>query len=135
MFIVILKLRMFEKFSKNRTLKERILLHIWRSKFYRDYFKTEKEKIENKIIKYIHLLIGFIIFIFVFFLEKNSGLEFNFERINETQLNEFLDNLFNLNYKIIHSLYWLILILFIFYWWRLRNIIYYLMNKIGRAHV
>ena len=32
---------MLEKFSKNRTLLERITLHIWRSKFYRDYFKTE----------------------------------------------------------------------------------------------
>jgi hypothetical protein len=120
---------MLEKFSKNRTLLERITLHIWRSKFYRDYFKIEKEKIENKIIKYIHILIGFIIFIFVFFLEENSGLEFNFERVNETQLSEFLNNLFNLNNKIIHSLYWFILILFIFYWWRLRNFIYYLMNK------
>jgi hypothetical protein len=26
-------------------------------------------------------------------------------------------------------LYWLFLILFIFYWWRLRNSIYFLMNK------
>ena len=119
---------MLEKFSKNRTLLERIALHIWRSKFYRDYFKTEKEKIENKTVKYIHLVIGFIIFIFVFFLE-DSGFRFNFERVSETQLSDFLDDLFNLNNKTIYSLYWLILILFIFYWWRLRNFIYYLMNK------
>ena len=119
---------MLEKFSKNRTLIERIALHIWRSKFYRDYFKTEKEKIENKTIKYIHLVIGFIIFIFVFFLE-DYGFKFNFERVSETQLSDFLDDLFNLNNKTIYSLYWLILILFVFYWWRLRNFIYYLMNK------
>lgn len=119
---------MLEKFSKNRTLIERIALHIWRSKFYRDYFKTEKEKIENKTIKYIHLVIGFIIFIFVFFLE-DYGFRFNFERVSETQLSDFLDDLFNLNNKTIYSLYWLILILFVFYWWRLRNFIYYLMNK------
>ena len=119
---------MLEKFSKNRTLLERIALHIWRSKFYRDYFKTEKEKIENKTVKYIHLVIGFIIFIFVFFLE-DYGFRFNFERVSETQLSNFLDDLFNLNNKTIYSLYWLILILFIFYWWRLRNFIYYLMNK------
>jgi len=119
---------MLEKFSKNRTLLERIALHIWRSKFYRDYFKTEKKKIENKTVKYIHLVIGFIIFIFVFFLE-DSGFSFNFERVSETQLSDFLDDLFNLNNKTIYSLYWLILILFIFYWWRLRNFIYYLMNK------
>ena len=119
---------MLEKFSKNRTLLERIILHIWRSKFYRDYFKTEKEKIENKTIKYIHLVISFIIFIFVFFLE-DSGFRFNFERVSETQLSDFLDDLFNLNNKTIYSLYWLILILFVFYWWRLRNFIYYLMNK------
>jgi hypothetical protein len=119
---------MLEKFSKNRTLLERIALHIWRSKFYRDYFKTEKEKIENKTVKYIHLVIGFIIFIFVFFLE-DYGFRFNFERVSETQLSDFLDDLFNLNNKTIYSLYWLILILFIFYWWRLRNFIYYLMNK------
>ena len=119
---------MLEKFSKNRTLLERIALHIWRSKFYRDYFKTEKEKIENKTVKYIHLVIGFIIFIFVFFLE-DYGFRFNFERVSETQLSDFLDDLFNLNNKTIYSLYWLILILFVFYWWRLRNFIYYLMNK------
>jgi hypothetical protein len=119
---------MLEKFSKNRTLLERIALHIWRSKFYRDYFKTEKKKIENKTVKYIHLVIGFIIFIFVFFLE-DYGFRFNFERVSETQLSNFLDDLFNLNNKTIYSLYWLILILFIFYWWRLRNFIYYLMNK------
>jgi hypothetical protein len=119
---------MLEKFSKNRTLLERITLYIWRSKFYRDYFKTEKEKIENKTIKYIHLVIGFIIFIFVFFLE-DYGFRFNFERVSETQLSDFLDDLFSLNNKTIYSLYWLILILFIFYWWRLRNFIYYLMNK------
>ena len=119
---------MLEKFSKNRTLLESITLHIWRSKFYRDYFKTEKEKIENKTVKYIHLVIGFIIFIFVFFLE-DYGFRFNFERVSETQLSDFLDDLFNLNNKTIYSLYWLILILFIFYWWRLRNFIYYLMNK------
>jgi hypothetical protein len=119
---------MLEKFSKNRTLLERIALHIWRSKFYRDYFKTEKKKIENKTVKYIHLVIGFIIFIFVFFLE-DYGFRFNFERVSETQLSDFLDDLFNLNNKTIYSLYWLILILFIFYWWRLRNFIYYLMNK------
>ena len=119
---------MLEKFSKNRTLLEKIILHIWRSKFYRDYFKTEKEKIENKTIKYIHLVIGFIIFIFVFFLE-DYGFSFNFERVSETQLSDFLDDLFNLNNKTIYSLYWLILILFVFYWWRLRNFIYYLMNK------
>ena len=82
---------MLEKFSKNRTLIERITLHIWRSKFYRDYFKTEKEKIENKTIKYIHLVIGFIIFIFVFFLE-DYGFKFNFERVSETQLSDFLDD-------------------------------------------
>ena len=120
---------MLEKFSKNRTLIERIALHIWRSKFYRDYFKTEKEKIENKTIKYIHLVIGFVIFIFVFFLEENSGFRFNFEYVSETQLSDFLDDLFNLNNKTINSVYWLILILFVFYWWRLRNFIYYLMNK------
>jgi hypothetical protein len=119
---------MLEKFSKNRTLLERITLRIWRSKFYRDFFKTEKEKIENKTIKYIHLVIGFIIFIFVFFLE-DYGFRFNFERVSETQLSDFLDDLFSLNNKTIYSLYWLILILFIFYWWRLRNFIYYLMNK------
>jgi hypothetical protein len=119
---------MLEKFSKNRTFLERITLHIWRSKFYRDYFKTEKEKIENKTVKYIHLVIGFIIFIFVFFLE-DYGFRFNFERVSETQLSDFLDDLFNLNNKTIYSLYWLILILFVFYWWRLRNFIYYLMNK------
>ena len=119
---------MLEKFSKNRTLLERIALHIWRSKFYRDYFKTEKEKIENKTVKYIHLVIGFIIFIFVFFLE-DYGFRFNFERVSETQLSDFLDDLFNLNNKTIYSLYWLVLILFVFYWWRLRNFIYYLMNK------
>jgi hypothetical protein len=119
---------MLEKFSKNRTLLERIALHIWRSKFYRDYFKTERKKIENKTVKYIHLVIGFIIFIFVFFLE-DYGFRFNFERVSETQLSDFLDDLFNLNNKTIYSLYWLILILFIFYWWRLRNFIYYLMNK------
>jgi len=119
---------MLEKFSKNRTLLERIALHIWRSKFYRDYFKTEKKKIENKTVKYIHLVIGFIIFIFVFFLE-DYGFRFNFERVSETQLSDFLDDLFSLNNKTIYSLYWLILILFIFYWWRLRNFIYYLMNK------
>ena len=119
---------MLEKFSKNRTLLERIALHIWRSKFYRDYFKTEKKKIENKTVKYIHLVIGFIIFIFVFFLE-DYGFRFNFERVSETQLSDFLDDLFNLNNKTIYSLYWLVLILFVFYWWRLRNFIYYLMNK------
>ena len=79
-------------------------------------------------MKYIHLVIGFIIFIFVFFLE-DYGFRFNFERVSETQLSNFLDDLFNLNNKTIYSLYWLILILFIFYWWRLRNFIYYLMNK------
>jgi hypothetical protein len=123
---------MLEKFSKNRTLIERIALHIWRSKFYRDYFKTEKEKIENKTIKYIHLLIGFIIFIFVFFLEENAGFKFNFERVDETQMSEFLDELFDFNYRtdyLINYIYWLFIILFIFYWWRLRNFIYYLMNK------
>ena len=120
---------MLEKFSKNRTLLERITLNIWRSKFYRDYFKTEKEKIEIKTIKYIHVVIGFVIFVFVFFLEENSGFRFNFEHVRETQLSDFLDDLFNLNNKTIYSLYWLILILFVFYWWRLRNFIYYLMNK------
>jgi glycosyltransferase domain-containing protein len=48
---------------------------------------------------------------------------------NSLLLSDFLDDLFNLNNKTIYSLYWLVLILFVFYWWRLRNFIYYLMNK------
>ena len=118
-----------EKFSKNRTLLERITLHIWRSKFYLYFFKIEREKIDNKIIKYIHLLIGFIIILFVFLLERNEGFKFQFEYINSTRLCSFLFHQFNINSEIQFYSYFIILILFIFYWWRLRNSIYFLMNK------
>jgi hypothetical protein len=125
-----------EKFSKNRTLLERITLHIWRSKFYLYLFRIEQEKIDNKIIKYIHLLIGLIIFVFVFFLKRNGEFNFKSQYIDDFKLVEFLPDEFRLgiNGKLILNdfnliLYWLFLILFFFYWWRLRNSIYFLMNK------
>jgi hypothetical protein len=123
-----------EKFSKNRTLLERITLHIWRSKFYLYFFRIEQEKIDNKIIKYIHLLIGFIIILFVFFLKDNRGLEFSFESIGSTRLDNFFSSLlysyrYYLSDDIEHYIYYILLLLFIFYWWRLRNSIYFLMNK------
>ncbi len=127
---------MLEKFSKNRTLLERITLHIWRSKFYLYLFRIEQEKIDNKIIKYIHLLIGLIIFVFVFFLKRNGEFNFKSQYIDDFKLVEFLPDEFRLgiNGKLILNdfnliLYWLFLILFIFYWWSLRNSIYFLMNK------
>lgn len=125
-----------EKFSKNRTLLERITLHIWRSKFYLYLFRTEQEKIDNKIIKYIHLLIGLIIFVFVFCLKRNGEFNFKSQYIDDFKLVEFLPDEFRMgiNGKLILNdfnliLYWLLLILFIFYWWKLRNSIYFLMNK------
>lgn len=123
---------MLEKFSKNRTLLERITLHIWRSKFYLYLFRIEQEKIDNKIIKYIHLLIGFIIILFVFFLKYNEGLEFSFEDINGSRLYDFLNSLVyssDIFYGKADYLYSFLLLIFIFYWWRLRNSIYFLMNK------
>ena len=118
-----------EKFSKNRTLLERITLHIWRSKFYLYFFKIEREKIDNKIIKYIHLLIGFIIILFVFLLERNEGLKFQFKYINSTRLCSFLFHQFRINSEVQFYSYFIILFFFIFYWWKLRNSIYFLMNK------
>ena len=125
-----------EKFSKNRTLLERITLHIWRSKFYLYLFKIEQEKIDNKIIKYIHLLIGLIIFVFVFCLKRNGEFNLKSQYIRDFKLVEFLPEALRLGRdgKLIFDdfnliLYWLFLTLFIFYWWRLRNFIYYLMNK------
>ena len=125
-----------EKFSKNRTLLERITLHIWRSKFYLYFFRIEQEKIDNKIIKYIHLLIGLVIFIFVFCLKRNGEFNFKSQYIIDFKLVEFLPETLRLGIdgKLIFGdfniiLYWLFLILFIFYWWRLRNSIYFLMNK------
>ena len=123
---------MLEKFSKNRTLLERITLHIWRSKFYLYLFRIEQEKIDNKIIKYIHLLIGFIIILFVFLLKYNEGLEFSFEDINGSRLYDFLNSLVyssDIFYGKADYLYYFLLLIFIFYWWRLRNSIYFLMNK------
>jgi hypothetical protein len=121
-----------EKFSKNRTLLEKITLHIWRSKFYLYFFRIEQEKIDNKIIKYIHLLIGFIIILLVFLLEQNEGLKFSFESIFSSRLYAFLESLVyssNLFYGKGDYLYYFLLLIFIFYWWRLRNSIYFLMNK------
>ena len=121
-----------EKFSKNRTLLERITLHIWRSKFYLYFFRIEQEKIDNKIIKYIHLLIGFIIILFVFLLKYNEGLEFSFEDINGSRLYDFLNSLVyssDIFYGKADYLCYFLLLIFIFYWWRLRNSIYFLMNK------
>ena len=79
-----------EKFSKNRTLLERIILHIWRSKFYLYFFRIKQEKVDNKIIKYIHLLIGSIIFIFVFCLKRNGEFDFKSQYIIDFKLVEFL---------------------------------------------
>ena len=121
-----------EKFSKNRTLLERITLHIWRSKFYLYLFRIEQEKIDNKIIKYIHLLIGFVIILFVFLLKYNEGLEFSIEDINGSRLYDFLNSLVyssDIFYGKADYLYYFLLLIFIFYWWRLRNSIYFLMNK------
>ena len=121
-----------EKFSKNRTLLERITLHIWRSKFYLYFFRIKQDKIDNKIIKYIHLLIGFIIILLVFLLRQNEGLEFSFESIGSSRLYDFLNSLVYSS-DIFHGkadyLYSFLLLIFIFYWWRLRNSIYFLMNK------
>jgi len=116
-------------FSKNRTLLERITLHIWRSKFYLYFFRLEREKIDNKVIKYIHLLIGFIIILFVFFLQRDEGLKFEFEYVVNTRFCDSLFWIFKVGTDIQFYTYLVFLILFIFYWWRLRNSIYFLMNK------
>jgi hypothetical protein len=85
----------------------------------------------NKTKTYITLFIGFVVAFFVFCLDQRGG----FERVDPYYsflVEEVLNDIFGIDRDIGEVIWWILLIAFIYSWWKLRNCISNVLMKIHK---
>jgi hypothetical protein len=76
---------------------------------------------KKKLTTYLTLLIGLIVIMIVFFLER-KGFGFS-TRLRDTYFYQEMRYTFDLNRKFAELVWWLLLLSFSYSWWSLRNCI------------
>jgi len=86
---------------------------------------------KKKITAYLTLLIGLIVIMIVFFLER-KGFDFS-TRLRDTYFYKEMRSTFGLKGDMIDLTWWILLISFSYSWWRLRDCISSILLKFHKG--